>query len=153
MPKHGSMLIGLALLATLTAPAFGQDLPNRPDAVPMQTTGTVQLNLFKVGLIVGVGGGDGTLNYNGVAYPLSVGGVSLGTIGVAEMHLVGTASNLKNAADIAGAYGAASASLAVAGGAKVASLQNEHGVILKVQGAEVGFEASLNLGGMTITLR
>jgi hypothetical protein len=32
-------------------------------------------------------------------------------------------------------------------------LQNEHGVILEVKGAEVGIEASLNLGGMTIAFR
>ena len=153
MLKNSSMLIGLALLATLTAPAFGQDLSNKPGAVAMQTTGTVQLHLFKLGFIVGAGGGDGALTYNGVTYPLSVGGVSFGTIGIAEMQLVGTASHLRNAADIAGVYTAASASLAVAGGAKVAQLRSEHGVILRVHGAQVGFEASLSLGGMTISLR
>jgi hypothetical protein len=153
MLKNGSMLIGLAFLATLAAPAFGQDLPNKPGAVPIQTTGTVQLHLFKGGFSGGAGGGDGALTYNGVTYPLSVGGVSLGTIGVAEMQLVGTASHLKNAADIAGAYTAVSASLAVAGGAKVAKLRNQNGVVLRVHGAQVGFEASLNLGGMTISLR
>ena len=93
------------------------------------------------------------MTYNGVTYPLSVGGVSLGTIGISQMQLVGTASHLKNAADIAGGYTAVSASLAVAGGAKVAKLRNQNGVVLRVHGAQVGFEASLNLGGMTISLR
>lgn len=148
-----SMVVRLAILAVLTSPAFAQDLPNYPRVAPAQTTGTVSFSLVKVGLIVGVGGGDGTLTYNGVVYPLSVGGVSVGTIGIAGMKLVGTASNLRNPADIGGTYGAASASLAIVGGGKVAQLQNEHGVILQVQGAEVGFEASLNLGGMTVALR
>ena len=79
------------------------------------------------------------MTYNGVVYPLSVGGVSVGTIGIAGMKLVGTASNLRTAADITGTYGAASASLAVVGGAKVAQLQNEHGVILQVQGVRGWF--------------
>jgi hypothetical protein len=153
MFKHASMLMSLAIVAVLASPAFAQDLPNKPGMAPVQTTGTVSFNLFKVGLIVGVGGGDGTLTYNGVNYPLSVGGVSIGTIGIAGMKLVGRVSNLRSVADIAGTYGAASASLAIVGGAKVAKLQNEHGVILEVQGAQVGLEASLNLGGMTIALR
>ena len=89
----------------------------------------------KVGFIVGVGGGGGTLTYHGRTW-LSVGGVSVGTIGVASANLVGTAYHLHNAADIAGTYVATSASIAVVGGGKVATLQNEKGVILKVHGVQ-----------------
>ena len=116
-------------------------------------TGEVRVKIAKVGFIVGVGGGSGTLTFKGQQYPLSIGGVSLGTIGIAEMDLVGTATNLTNAADIAGTYSAASASVAVAGGAKTATLQNAKGVVLKLRGKEVGFEASLSLGGLTISLK
>jgi hypothetical protein len=73
--------------------------------------------------------------------------------GVASMDLVGTATNLTTAADIAGSYSAASAGLAVAGGAKVATLQNAKGVVLQLQGRQVGFEASLAVSGMTISLK
>jgi len=69
------------------------------------------------------------------------------------VDLVGTATNLRTAADIAGSYSAASAGLAVAGGAKVATLQNANGVVLKLQGRQVGFEASLSLSGLTISLQ
>lgn len=152
MIKQHSILMMIGILTALAWPASAQDLPNRPRyaPVPMLTTGTVRFNVFKIGFIVGVGGGNGTLTYNGAVYPLSVSGMSIGTIGIAGMELVGTASNLRNVADIAGTYGAGSASVAVVGGAKIAQLQNERGVILRVQGAEVGLEASLNLGGMTI---
>jgi hypothetical protein len=117
-----------------------------------QTTGTVHLKIAKVGFIVGVGGGSGTLRYHGRTYQLSVGGISLGTIGAAALNLVGTAHHLHSAADIAGAYSAASASVAVVGGAKVATLQNEKGVILTLHGGQVGLEASLSLSGMTIAM-
>ncbi len=50
------------------------------------------------------------------------------------MNLVGRATNLRTAADIAGSYSVASAGLAVAGGAKVATLQNANGVVLQLQG-------------------
>jgi hypothetical protein len=115
--------------------------------------GSVRMKITKVGFIVGVGGGSGVLNFKGKQYRLSIGGVSAGTIGVAGMDLVGTATNLRTAADIAGSYSAASAGLSVAGGAKVATLQNSNGVVLQLQGRQVGFEASLALSGLTISLR
>jgi len=116
-------------------------------------TGTVHLKVTKVGFIVGVGGGSGTLNFQGRTYRLSVGGVSAGTIGAAGANLVGTAKNLRTAADIAGTYSAASAGVAVAGGVKVVTLQNSNGVVLTLQGKQVGFEASLSLSGLTISLQ
>jgi len=124
--------------------------------VPSQSyadTGTVRLKITKVGFIVGVGGGSGTLNFKGKNYRLSIGGVSAGTIGAAGADLVGTASNLRTAADIAGTYSAVSAGVAVAGGAKAATLQNSNGVVLQLQGRQVGFEASLSLSGLTISLQ
>jgi len=117
------------------------------------TTGTVRIQIVKAGFIVGVGGGKGTLTFNGKSYPLSIGGISVGTIGVATVNLEGTARNLPTAADIAGTYGAASASVAIVGGAKVATLKNEKGVVLEVHGVQLGLEASLSLSGMTIALQ
>jgi hypothetical protein len=116
-------------------------------------TGVININIVKVGFILGIGGGSGTLTFNGNVYPITVGGVSVGTIGIADMQLRGTASNLQNAADLAGTYTATSASVAFVGGAKVAQLQNERGVIIQVSGVEIGLEASLNLGGMTISFQ
>jgi hypothetical protein len=116
-------------------------------------TGSVRLQVKKVGFIVGVGGGSGVLHFKGHSYRLSVGGVSAGTIGVAGADLVGTARNLRTAADIAGTYSAASAGIAVAGGVKAVTLQNSNGVVLTLQGKQVGFEASLSLSGLTISLR
>ena len=118
-----------------------------------QTTGAVHIKVAKVGFIVGIGGGGGTLTYHGRTYRLSVGGVSLGTIGIAEANMVGTAYHLHNAADIAGTYVATSASVAVVGGGKVATLQNEKGVVLKLHGVQIGVEASLSLSGMTLALQ
>ncbi len=117
-----------------------------------QTTGAVRLHIVKAGFIVGVGGGSGTLIYHGRSYPLSIGGIGVGSLGVAAVDLVGTASNLRHPADIAGTYGAAGAGAAFVGGGQVAQLQNEKGVILQVQGPQVGFQLSLGLAGMTIAL-
>ena len=116
-------------------------------------TGTVRFQVAKAGFIVGVGGGSGVLHFKGKTYRLHVDGISAGTIGIARADLVGTASNLQTAADIVGTYTAASASVAVSGGGKAAQLQNAKGVLLELRGQQVGFEASFNLGGVTISMR
>jgi hypothetical protein len=118
-----------------------------------QTTGTVRLHIVRAGFIVGIGGGSGTLIYHGRSYPLSIGGIGIGSLGVAAVDLVGTAYHLRRPADIAGTYGAAGAGAAFVGGGQVAQLQNNRGVILQVQGPQVGFQVSIGLGGMTIALR
>jgi hypothetical protein len=116
-------------------------------------TGTVRLHVVKAGLIVGVGGGSGTLTYKGRSYHLSLGGIGVGSLGVAAVNLVGTAHNLHRPSDIAGTYGAAGGGATFVGGGQVARLQNEKGVILAVHGVQVGFQVSLGLAGMTIALR
>jgi hypothetical protein len=118
-----------------------------------QETGTVRLNIVKAGFIVGVGGGNGTLHFRGRTYPLSIGGIGVGTLGVSSVALTGTARNLRSASDIAGTYGAAGAGATFVGGAQVATLQNQRGVVLTVSGPQVGFQVSLGLAGMTIALR
>lgn len=116
-------------------------------------SGGVRLHIVKAGFIVGVGGGSGTLTYHGRRYRLSIGGIGVGSLGVAAVDLIGTAYNLRTPADIAGTYGAAGAGATFVGGAQVATLQNEKGVVLKLHGAQVGFQVSVGLGGMTIALQ
>ena len=98
-------------------------------------------------------GGSGSRHFRGKYYPLSVGGITIGTIGVAGADLVGRAYNLRSAVDIVGTYTAVASSIAVAGGVKAARLQNARGVILELRGRQAGFEASLSLGGMNISMR
>ena len=125
-----------------------------PSASAQAPSGTVEFRVFKVGLVVGAGGGRGTLFYKGKTYPLKVGGVSLGaTIGISSADLVGEVYNLTNPADIQGTYTAASASVAVAGGGMTASLKNSRGVELKVRGKQIGLELSLDLSGLRITMQ
>jgi hypothetical protein len=115
-------------------------------------TGTVQLHVVKAGFIIGVGGGNGVLHFNGRTFRLRLGGIGIGSLGVAAVDLRGTASNLRHPSDIAGTYGAAGAGATFVGGGQVATLQNEHGVVLRVSGPQVGFQVSLGLGGMTIAM-
>jgi hypothetical protein len=65
---------GVVVAATILMLAVGS-APSRAE------TGTVRFHVTKIGFIVGVGGGRGTLTYNGNVYRLRVGGIGIGTIG------------------------------------------------------------------------
>ena len=139
--KCGAGVLAAALVFLAVA------LPSHAD------TGTVRFRAAKAGFIVGVGGGTGTLNFHGRSYPLSIGGLSVGTFGAASVDVVGRAHNLRRAQDIVGTYTAVGAGVAVAGGATVARLQNANGVVLELRGRQVGLEVSVNLSGITISMR
>ena len=135
-----ALFAAAAVLAAMPAPSHA-------------ATCSVRLHIVKAGFIVGVGGGSGTLYCHGQAYRLSLGGIGVGSLGIAAVDLVGTATNLHHPADIAGTYGAAGAGATFVAGAQAATLQNGKGVILNVHGAQAGFQISLGLAGMTIALR
>jgi len=140
--KFGAASVALAMtLLTVSTPSQAQ------------STGSVRLHIVKAGFIVGVGGGSGVLHYHGHTYRLAVSGIGLGSLGVAAVDLVGTASNLTSPGAIAGSYGGAGAGGTFVGGGQVATLQNGNGVVLQLRGAQVGFQVSLGLAGMTIALR
>jgi hypothetical protein len=135
-----TIALGLLAICAFQAPAEAR-------------TGSVRIVIYKAGFIVGVSGGRGTLVLAGKQYPLRIGGVSLGaTIGASRAELVGNAYNLVSPADIAGTYTAVEASVAVAGGGKVARLRNSRGVVLEVQGRQIGAMFSIDLSGMEIRI-
>jgi hypothetical protein len=141
----------LGAAATLIVAAGTMLFASLASAAP---DGTIEFTLVKAGLIVGGSGGSGTLKFKGKQYPFDIGGVSLGaTIGASKAELVGEVYNLKQPSDIEGTYSAGTASVAVAGGGKVAELKNSKGVVLKVSGKQVGLEAALDLSGMSVSLK
>lgn len=117
-------------------------------------SGSVSIEIYKAGFIVGISGGKGTLNFAGKSYKLGIAGVSLGaTIGASKAELVGEAENINKPSDIEGTYTAVQAGVAAAGGSKTAQLKNSKGVVLKLRGKQIGLEFSLDLSGMQISLK
>lgn len=138
--KFAAVILAAAvMLISLAPPSYAE-------------SGTVRLRITRAGFIVGAGGGTGTLVFHGRTYPLSVGGLSVGTFGAATADVVGRAFNLRRAQDIVGTYTAVGAGVAIAGGATAARLRNQNGVVIEVRGRQIGLEASLNLSGMSVAL-
>ena len=123
-------------------------LPTPADA---QSTGSVRFRVASAGFIIGTGGGTGTLNFKGRTYPLSVGGLSAGTIGVSsadrwrrvDAHREGHCRQ----------YPVAGAGLTVVGGVSAVTLQNSNGVVLRLRGRQAGLKATLGVGGVQVTMQ
>ncbi len=134
-----ALLLGASL--AVTAPVHAQD-------------GYITLRITKAGFILGATGGGGTLTYQGQNYSFALGGLSVGlTIGGSVSELRGSVYNMHRASDLAGTYKAlqASAAFGTEGGNAIV-LQNGNGVRLELEGTITGLEASLDAGGMIITM-
>jgi hypothetical protein len=132
-------------------PAAPAESAAEPPAAPQPTT--IEFELYKAGFIVGVSGGRGTLHFQGKAYPLTIGGVSVGaSAGVSKAELIGEVHNLHRVEDIEGTYSALQAGLTLGGGEKVTRLENSRKIRLDVRGKQIGIELSLDLNGMEIRL-
>ena len=116
-------------------------------------TGSISIRIVSAGFIFGASVGSGILRFQGTDFRLSVGGISAGaTIGASGTDLVGTASHLRQPADIEGIYSAIGAGLSVAGGRSAAQLTNARGVVLRLHGRQMGLMFSIDLSGMSISL-
>ena len=148
MFPHLKILKSKAVLALATA-----FLMAAPVLANAQTTGTVSFRINYLGLVMGTAGGTGELVFKGKQYPLRIDGTWGMTIGTSKSVLTGTASNLRAAADIEGNYRAVGVGVAWRGGGRAVRLRSDKGVILKLRGTEVGYDASASVGRVTISLQ
>ena len=136
------------LAAVATIGMTGHAAPARAES------GTIVVEVTRAGFIVGVGGGEGVLVFRGQRYPFSVSGLSVGaTIGASKSQLVGRASNLRQASDLAGTYTAVGGGAAIAGGRASVRLRNARGVVIALRGRSVGFQFAANLSGVEVRMR
>ena len=117
-------------------------------------SGAVRISVLKGGWVIGASGGNGTLTFQGRRYALSIGGLSYGFVfGASQTYLTGRVSNIRNASDIEGVYGAAGAGAVVGGGVRGIVMRNEKGAILELSGQQRGLMLNVDLSGMAISLR
>ena len=93
--------------------------------------------------------------FNGRQADLGINGLRVGlTIGASFANMRGEVYNLHRLEDIAGTYVTAQASaVAISGGGQNLVLINENNVRLVLWGEQQGLDASLDAGGMLITLK
>jgi len=115
----------------------------------------IEMTIGKIGFLVGISRGDGKLFFNGRQADLDVNGLRVGlTIGASYASMRGEVYNLHRLEDIVGTYVTAQASaVAISGGGQNLVLINENNVRLVLWGEQRGLDASLDAGGMLITLK
>jgi hypothetical protein len=144
--KHekGSKLLGtlkfVVAFAALTAIPIPASTPAHAEE------GRIQITFSKPGY----DNGSGYLFYQGQKYGLGVSGTKIGRIWVSTIDLIGTASNLRRAADILGTYNGSDREAAIVKRATTVRLENAKGVVLEIRAVNLGRWSTLDLSGMTL---
>lgn len=129
------------LFAAISSPSYAE-------------TGTVRFKFFKAGWFVGAQTGSGILEFRKEIYPFHVGGISAGlTFGGSSTDFVGTARNMHQPTDIEGVYTALGAGVAVVRGVRVIQMRNAKGVILTLEGKQLGLQFDFDLSGMNVSIQ
>ena len=123
-------------------------------AVAEETTpsGTITMESHSVALGFGVSWGHGTLKFKEKEYKFKVNGLSVVDLGVSNVSAAGEVYHLRHLSDFAGTYYAASAGIAVAGGAGASALENQHDVVIKITSKKQGVQFTLAGEGVRIKL-
>lgn len=149
--RSSRLLFSAAVALPLLTGCSGLTHPPGPQTVAGDTpVGTVRLTETYV---TGLGGGSGTLNFQGQTYPFRVfAGVVGPGGGASKISAEGDVYNLRNVADFGGRYtqSTGKAGLSKAGASDL-WLENKAGVIMHLRGTESG--AMLTLGREEILVR
>ena len=133
---------GLLCLALMILPAMASN--DVPDA-------TVEFSGGSVAAGIGYTWGTGMLIYQGRLFRLQVRGLSIADVGITSYIASGDVYNLKKPSDILGTYGAVTAGATLGSGLSGTSMQNEHGVMIRMTSTRAGLSLSMAPGGMTIS--
>jgi len=137
-------LVSTGSMLVVTALAVAQDGP---------PSGTVRIESKSVAIGIGVSWGDGQPSYEGKTYPFSVKGLSVVDLGVSKVTATGEVFNLKKVSDFSGNFAAGQAGATVGGGADIAVMKNQNGVVMKLKGTGQGVQLTLAAKGLDVQLK
>lgn len=145
----GAMLFGwalaLAACSNQAAPGADTKLEGQPPS------GSVEMHEVQAAYIASGSGGSGTLYYQGVVYPFTVGGMGVGGIGASTIRGKGDVYNLTNVAQFAGTYAEGRYGFALGqNSAGDLWMKNENGVVIHLKADRTGL--MLSLGGSAIAI-
>lgn len=144
-----SRIVALVLAAGLTAtPAVAQQSSLGP------VSATIKIEQVQVAFIGSGSAGGGTVTYRGRSYPITVGGLGVGGIGVSKLTASGSVYGLRNLDDLAGVYAQVRAGWALGDQGKGRLwLQNAKGVTLRLAARRQGLQLALGADGVVIGFR
>lgn len=118
---------------------------------PKKPVGQVTIDETQFGFIIGGSMGGGVLTYDGKEHPFKLGGLSLGAnIGVSKFAAKGEVYDMTDLSQFPGTYARLTGSVALGGGKGDMILQNQNGVILRLEGTTQGIQINVGASGVTV---
>jgi hypothetical protein len=127
-------------------------LLNLIPAVVDNPDATLVMHTVSIADAVGYRWGAGALTFRGKTYPFRVEEIAVGDIGISRAEATGNVYHLNKIEDFSGDYVAASAGAAIAGGHGIATMRNQHGVVIDVTAADQGLDLRFAVEGVKITV-
>jgi hypothetical protein len=121
-------------------------------AVEAQPDATLTLHTVSMADGVGYSWGGGVLTFHGKAYPFRIEEISVGDMGISRAEVTGNVYHLTKIEDFSGDYVAASTSAAIAEGSGIATMRNQHGVVIDLIGTDKGLKLKFAVEGVKITV-
>ena len=140
----GAMIMTLSSCAT----RLSSDR-NAPTGPP---DATVKFEIANAAYWLSVAGGNGTLEYDGKTYPISVVDTGVGGTGLQKLNAEGSVFNLSRLEDFSGRYRGARGGLTLLRGKQYAKLTNSKGVVIYVESRTKGLATSFGASTVRIEL-
>jgi hypothetical protein len=139
------LLTGCALAVTAFVAA-----DESPDSQPVAL---LRLSAKQVAAGVGWSWGDGTLEFDGKTYPVTVDGLTIGAAGIKELTANGDVYHLSKLEDFEGTYAGVGQGTTVGGGGTRAILRNAKGVEVRVLATSRGVSFTLGVSGVKLAFK
>jgi outer membrane immunogenic protein len=142
--RHPIMdVVAIASLSLMASGLAAQAQP--PDA-------TLRVHTVSIAAGAGYSWGGGIVTYQGHEYPCRIDGLAVGAVGISSVDAIGTVYHLTHIEDFSGDDLAVSAGALLAGGGDVATMRNQHGVVIALIGTSQGAKIMLAVQGVKIAL-
>ena len=128
--------------AAFSGPAFAAEV-KKCDRENLVQSGTIIYKVSRVGFLIGVSWGDGTLTLNnGERHAFDVMGAKILETGIAEAKIEGEVYNLKQTADFEGTYYGSSTQMTLVKGKGEVITNNANCVFIRARAATGGIQLS-----------
>jgi len=144
--KRTAIALTTTLALVLAISTAGAAQKKKPDA-------TVQLKEGSVAVGIGFSWGSGTLRYKGKTYPVSVDGLSVGSVGLTRATAKGSVYHLQDLKDFDGNYAAVGAGATLGGGGSAVTMKNQNGVTINLVSTSQGVKLTLAAGGVNLKIK
>ncbi|HTO54560.1 MAG TPA: hypothetical protein VMR50_14335 [Myxococcota bacterium] len=142
------VILALACVVTLSGVGHAAEKATKP-----KPDATLKLSAKAVAAGVGYSWGGGTLTYKGKSYPVTVDGITVGSVGASEIQAVGKVYHLSKLEDFSGNYTALVGGGTIGGGGGGLIMGNPAGVEVHINATTRGLSLTAGASGVKLELK